>query len=119
MFEALSLDDSPPTSTSAGVSLQFLTSITVIMSKVVSSRRFRSTFSSSSVISGPIGKTKVGSSLTQTDHDATPAQTLKMTTTGRDDNQEGLESRPQAAVKRWKTHVRRGTLGIKGHKNDF
>lgn len=50
---------SQPTSTSAGVSLQFLTSITVMMSSVVSSRRFRSTFTSSSVISGPREKMKV------------------------------------------------------------
>lgn len=41
------------TSTSAGVSLQFRTSMTVMMSKVASSRRLRRTFTSSSVISGP------------------------------------------------------------------
>lgn len=46
------------TSTSAGVSLQFLTSMTVMMSKVVSSRRFRRTFTSSSVISGPEQRVK-------------------------------------------------------------
>lgn len=41
------------TSTSAGVSLQFLTSITVMMSSVASSSRFLRTFTNSSVISGP------------------------------------------------------------------
>lgn len=44
------------TSTSAGVSLQFRTSITVMISRVASSRRLRSTFTSSSVISGPDGE---------------------------------------------------------------
>lgn len=41
------------TSTSAGVNLQFRTSITVMISRVASSRRLRSTFTNSSVISGP------------------------------------------------------------------
>lgn len=45
------------TSTSAGVSLQFLTSMTVIMSRVASSRRFLKTFTNSSVISGPVHHT--------------------------------------------------------------
>lgn len=48
----------PFTSTSAGVSLQFLTSINVMMSNVVSSSRLRSNFTSSSVISGPGQKFK-------------------------------------------------------------
>lgn len=41
------------TSTSAGVSLQFRTSMTVMISRVASSKRLRRTFTSSSVISGP------------------------------------------------------------------
>lgn len=41
------------TSTSAGVSLQFRTSMTVMTSSVASSRRRRRTRTSSSVISGP------------------------------------------------------------------
>lgn len=41
------------TSTSAGVSLQFRTSMTVMTSRVASSRRRRRTRTSSSVISGP------------------------------------------------------------------
>ena len=63
------------TSTSAGVSLQFRTSMTVMTSRVASSRRRRRTRTSSSVISGP-GHSHSGKVGTRAEDPATPIPAL-------------------------------------------
>ena len=69
------------TSTSAGVSLQFRTSMTVMTSSVASSRRRRRTRTSSSVISGP-GHGHGGEVETLAEEPATPSHPLTQTQTG-------------------------------------